>query len=142
MDGPSSNTHIIDLYAQPDDQYSEEGEIKPTLAIPPWFRFLMVGPTIDFALLHNALVTHDNWGLTREVHRYRELDTEYADICIELEQLQVHLDAIQQAWSGCESRLQLARASEQVKQLSNIPHKPQASCSGWKCKSNRCGRPF
>jgi len=139
---PSSSPHIIDLYAQPDDQYDEEGNPKPAATIPLWFHFLMVGPTINFTLLHSALLTHGDWGLTREVHQYCKLDTEYADVCMELEQLQVWLDAIQQACSSCKSRLQLVRASEQVEKLSHIPHKPQANRSGWKRKSNGQGHPF
>jgi len=138
--GPSSAPHIIDLYAQPDDQYSEEAKAKLALEILAWFWFLMVGPAHDFALLHNALVAYDDWGLTREVCQYRNLDTEYMDICVELEQLQVHLDAIQQACLGCESCLQLARTAEQVEKLSNILCKPQANHSGWKHKSNGRGR--
>src|SRR6266850_3455652 len=63
-DGPKAMPHITDLYTQPDDQYNEEGEAKPTLPLPPWFHFLMVGPSVDFALLHNALIDHDDWGLT------------------------------------------------------------------------------
>src|SRR6267142_2694275 len=107
-DGPKSLPHITDLYAQPDDQYNEEGKAKPALPLPPWFCFLMVGPSIDFALLHNALVDHDNWGLTREIHRYHNLNHEFADTCIKLEQMQVNLSTIQQARSASESRLLLA----------------------------------
>jgi len=69
-DGPSTPPHIIDLYMEANDQYDEEGKAKPALPIPVWFRFLMVGPTTDFQVLHNALLAHDNWGLTREIHRY------------------------------------------------------------------------
>src|SRR6266850_7697060 len=140
-DGPKSNPHIAKLYAQPDDQYTEEGDARPALPLPPWFRFLLVGPSHDFALLHNALVDHDNWGLTREVHRYRDLDREFSDLCVKLEQMQVDLDAISQARSSSESRLLLARASEQVDKLKNIPRKAQATRSAWKRKSNGHGRP-
>src|SRR6267142_3784097 len=38
-DGPKSNPHIAELYAQPDDQYTEEGDSRPALPLPPWFRF-------------------------------------------------------------------------------------------------------
>jgi len=141
-DGPSSAPHIIDLYAMPDDQYDEDTNAMPADSLLPWFRFLMVGPTIDFTLLHNALVDHDDWGLTREVHRYRDLNTEYTDICVELEQLQVRLDAISQLRASCESCLILAQAANKVEKLSNILHKPQANCSGWKRKSHGRGRPF
>src|SRR6267142_2961479 len=98
-DGPKSSPHIIDLYAQPKDQYDENGQIKPALPLQLWFRFLLVGPSVDFALLHNALVDHNDWGLTRKIHRYRDLDREFADTCIKLKQLQVDLSAIQQARS-------------------------------------------
>jgi len=108
MDGPKSTPHITDLYAQPNDQYNEEGEAKPALPLPPWFRFLLVGPSVDFALLHNALVDHDDWGLTRKIHHYRDLDHEFADTCIKLEQMQVDLDALSQARSTSESQLLLA----------------------------------
>ena len=102
-DSPKLSPHIIDLYTQPEDQYDENGQIKPTLPLQPWFHFLLVGPSVDFALLHNALVDHDDWGLTREIHRYRDLDRKFTDTCIKLEQLQVDLSAIQQARSASES---------------------------------------
>src|SRR6266850_1509033 len=93
--GPNTMPHIIDLYVQPDDQSNEEGEAKPTLPIPMWFCHLLVGPTADFQLLHNALVIHDDWGLTCKVHHYRDLDTKFANLCVRLEHLQVELDTIQ-----------------------------------------------
>src|SRR6267142_376497 len=104
-DGPKSDPHIIDLYAQPDDQYTEEGDAKPALPLPPWFRFLLVGPSVDFALIHNALVDLNDWGLTCKVHRYRDLDREFTDTCIKLEQMQVDLNAISQARAASETRL-------------------------------------
>src|SRR6267142_1411357 len=140
-DSPSSMLHIIDLYTQPDNQYNEEGEAKPDLPVPGWFHFLMVGPSVNFALLHSTLLIHNNWGLTCEVHHYCDLDHEFTNTCIKLEQLQVDLNAIQQACSTCKSRLQLVRAAEQVEKLKNIPCKPQATCGTWKRKSTRCGHP-
>jgi len=140
-DGPKSNPHIADLYAQADDQYTEEGDTRPTLPLPLWFRFLLVGPSVDFALLHNALIDHDDWGLTREVHRYHDLDRKFSDACVRLEQMQVDLDAISQARSASETHLLLARASEQVDKLENVPRKAQATRSAWKRKSNGRGRP-
>jgi len=131
--------HITDLYAQPDNQYDEEGEVKPALPLPPWFCFLMVGPSVNFALLHNALVDHDDWGLTRKIHHYHNLDREFSDTCIKLKQMQVNLSALQQACSASESRLLLARASEQLKKLENIPRKPQATCGAWKRKTSGRG---
>jgi len=133
--------HITDLYTQPDDQYNEEGRAKPALPLPPWFRFLMVGPSVNFALLHNALVDHDDWGLTHEIHHYRDLDREFADTCIKLKQMQVDLNAIQQARSASESWLLLTRASEQVERLQNIPRKAQATRGAWKHKPSGRGRP-
>src|SRR6266850_2483766 len=138
-DGPKSDPHIIDLYAQPDDQYTEEGDAKPALPLPPWFRFLLVGPSVDFALLHNALVDLDDWGLTREVHHYHNLDREFANTCIKLKQMQIDLNTLSQACTASETRLLLARASEQVEKLKNIPRKPQATRSAWKRKSSGCG---
>jgi len=141
-DGPNTMPHIIDLYAQPNDQYDDEGEAKPTLNIPMWFRHLLVGPTADFQLLHNALVIHDNWGLTHKVHCYHDLDNEFADLCVRLEHLQVKLDTVQQACHSCESHLQLAHAPKQVEKLKNILHKAQASRTAWKHKSSECGHPI
>jgi len=140
-DGPKSSPHIIDLYTQPNNQYDKNGHTKPALPLQPWFRFLLVGPSVDFTLLHNALVDHDDWGLTRKIHRYHDLDREFTNTCIKLEQLQVDLNAIQQAHSASESRLLLARAQEQVEQLENVPRKPQATRRAWKRKSSGHGRP-
>src|SRR6267142_2606477 len=116
-DRPKSNPHIAGLYAQADDQYTEEGDARPALPLPPWFRFLLVGPSVDFALLHNALVDHDDWGLTREVHQYCDLDRKFSDACVKLEQMQVDLNAISQACFASETCLLLVRASEQVDKL-------------------------
>jgi len=101
--GPSTTPHIIDLYVQPDDQYDEGGDAKPALSILMWFHHLLVGPTTDFQLLHNALIIHNDWGLTHEVHCYCDLDTKFADLCVRLEHLQVELDTVQQACHNCES---------------------------------------
>jgi len=139
--GPKSTPHIIDLYAQPDDHYTKDGDPKPTLPLPPWFRFLLVGPSVDFALLHNALIDLDDWGLTCKVHRYCDLNREFSDTCIKLEQMQVDLNALSQARAASETRLLLARASEQVEKLESIPRKPQATCSVWKRKSSGRGHP-
>src|SRR6267142_440423 len=35
-DGPKSDPHIADLYTQPDDQYTEEGDSRPALPLLPW----------------------------------------------------------------------------------------------------------
>jgi len=141
MDGPKSIPHIADLYAQADDQYTKEGDARPALPLPPWFRFLLVGPSVDFALLHNALINHNDWGLTCKVHRYRDLDREFSDACVKLEQMQVDLNMISQARAASETRLLLARASEQVDKLENVPRKTQATHSAWKRKSNGRGHP-
>src|SRR6267142_2373031 len=138
-DGPKSTPHVADLYAQADDQYTEEGDVRPALPLPPWFRFLLVGPSVDFALLHNALVDHDDWGLTCEVHRYHDLDCEFSDACVKLEQMQVDLNTISQACAASETRLLLARASEQVDKLENVPRKAQATHSVWKHKTSGRG---
>src|SRR6267142_2859854 len=138
-DGPKSNPHIANLYAQADDQYTEEGDARPALPLPPWFRFLLVGPSHDFLLLHNALVDHDDWGLTCEVHRYHNLDCEFSDACVKLEQMQVDLNTISQACAASETRLLLARASEQVDKLENVPRKAQATHSVWKHKTSGRG---
>src|SRR6266850_1050072 len=47
-DGPKSNPHITDLYAQPDNQYTEEGDAKPALPLLPWFRFLFISKNQHF----------------------------------------------------------------------------------------------
>jgi len=140
-DGPKSNPHIADLYAQADNQYTEEGDARPALPLPPWFRFLLVGPSVDFTLLHNALVDHDDWGLTHEVHRYCDLDREFSDACVKLKQMQVDLNTISQAHAASETRLLLARASEQVDKLENVPRKAQATRSMWKRKTSGRGHP-
>src|SRR6267142_912118 len=49
-DGPKSTLHIINLYAQPNDQYDEDSQAKPALPLPAWFCFLMVVPSADFAV--------------------------------------------------------------------------------------------
>jgi len=122
--GPNMMPHVINLYTEANNKYNNEGETKPVLPIPAWFCYLLVGPTADFQLLHNALLINDDWSLTWEVHQYHDLNTEYSNLCIKLEHLQVKLDAVQQAHSSCESCLQLMHAPDQVARLKNIPHKP------------------
>src|SRR6267142_1542150 len=46
--GPKSTPHVTDLYAQPDNQYTEEGDAKPALPLLPWFRFLFISKNQHF----------------------------------------------------------------------------------------------
>jgi len=140
--GPSSQPHIINLYAQPNDDYDSNSEAVPALPILAWFQLLIVGPASNFYILHHALLTHNDWGLTYKVNRYHNLNDEYADLAIQLEHLQIELNAIQNACAACKSHLMLTYALEQVETLKNILYKPQATCSVWKHKSTGHGCPF
>ena len=139
--GPNQLPHIIDLYATPDHKYDDEAEPIPALPIPAWFRFLMLGPVADYEILRDMIKAQDDWGLTREIERYRDLDDQAINLANTIESFQHDLCVVQQARAGCESRLILARAAEKVQMLQNLSHKAQATRSGWKRKSTGRGHP-
>jgi hypothetical protein len=132
--GPNQQPFTIDLYAAPD--HSVDSLLEP---LPPWFRHLLTGPGGDFHILQGAVADTEDWGLAREVARYRELDNDVTTVAIKIEEYQRDLDATHARLSSCETRLTLARAAERLATLENIPRKIGALCSGWK-KTSRMPR--
>jgi hypothetical protein len=132
--GPNQQPYTIDLYALPD--YSSDSPLEP---LPAWFRHILTGPRGDFQILQQAVADMDDWGFTREVACYRELDHDIAAVAIKIEEYQCNLDAARARLGNCESRLMLARAAERVSVLENVPRKVGALRSGWK-KTSRMPR--
>jgi hypothetical protein len=135
--GPSDAPFIVDLYAKPDYKFDEEAEPIPAPPMPAWFRRLLVGPTPDFiTLLHTAKEQLD-WGLSREITHYRDLDKEAHALSSDIEVKHAELNAIHQARDAAEARLTLAQAFEKVEALSNLHRQGStAARSAWKKKKN------
>ena len=119
--GANESPYVIDLYAQADTVgHGEENPIEP---LPAWFRALLIGPGSDFIHLQRDIGDLDNWGLAREIARFRELDQEAAELAARVEVLHEELDATRDAHTMSEKRLVLARASQKAAQLENLPKK-------------------
>jgi hypothetical protein len=131
---PNQQPFTIDLYAVPD--YSTDSPLEP---LPAWFRHLLTGPGGDFHVLQGAVADTEDWGLAREIARYRELDNDVTGVAIKIEEYQRDLNAARTRLSSCETRLTLARAAEWLATLENVPRKIGALRSGWK-KHNRMPR--
>jgi hypothetical protein len=128
---PNQQPFTIDLYATPD--HSVDSPLDP---LPPWFRHLLMGPGGDFHVLQGAVADMEDWGLAREIARYRELDNDVTAVAIKIEEYQHNLDAARTRLSSCETRLTLARATERLATLENVPRKIGALRSGWKKTSH------
>jgi hypothetical protein len=131
---PNQQPFTIDLYATPD--HSVDSPLEP---LPPWFRHLLTGPGGDFHVLQGAVADTDDWGLAREIARYRELDNDVTAVAIKIEEYQCDLDAACARLSSCETCLTLAHAAERLATLENVPRKIGALRSGWK-KTSRMPR--
>jgi hypothetical protein len=125
--GPNQQPFTIDLYATLD--YSTDSPLDP---LPAWFRHLLMGPGGDFHVLQGAVADTEDWGLAREIARYRELDNDVTTVAIKIKEYQRDLDAACARLSSCETRLTLARATERLATLENVPRKIRALRSGWK----------
>jgi hypothetical protein len=135
--GPSDVPFIVDLYAKPDYKFDEEAEPIPVPPMPAWFRRLLVGPTPDFVTLLRTSEEQLDWGLSRKITRYRDLDKEAHALSSDIEVKHAELNAIHQARDASEARLTLARAFEKVKVLSNLHRQGgNTMCSAWKKKKN------
>ena len=131
--GPSDTPFIIDLYAKPDYKYDEEAEPIPAPPMPAWFRRLLVGPTTDFVTLLRTAEEQLDWGLSREITRYRDLDKDAHALSSDIEVKHAELNALHQARDTSEARLTLARAFEKVKVLSNLHRQGATQArSAWK----------
>ena len=116
--GPNESPYVIDLYAQADTVgHGEENPIEP---LPAWFRALLIGPASDFVHLQRDIGDLDDWGLAREIARFRELDQEAAELATWVEVLHEELDATRDARTMSEKRLVLTRASQKAAQLENL----------------------
>jgi hypothetical protein len=81
----------------------------------------------------------EDWGLAREITRYRELDNDVTAVAIKIEEYQRDLDAARARLSSCETCLTLARTAERLATLENVPRKIGALRLGWK-KTSRMPR--
>ena len=131
--GPSDAPFIVDLYAQPDYKYDEKAEPIPAPPMPAWFRRLLVGPTTDFVTLLRTSEEQLDWGLSREITRYRDLDKEAHALASDVEVKHAELNALHQARDASEARLTLAWAFEKVEVLSNLHRQGATQArSAWK----------
>ena len=131
--GPSDAPFIIDLYAKPDYKYDEEAEPIPAPPMPAWFRRLLVGPTTDFVTLLRTSEEQLDWGLSREITRYRDLDKEAHALSSDIEVKHAELNVLHQARDASEACLTLARAFEKVEVLSNLHRQGTTQArSAWK----------
>jgi hypothetical protein len=105
--GPNQQPYTIDLYALPD--FSVNSPLEP---LPAWFRHILTGPGGDFQVLQQAVADTDDWGLAREVARYRELDNDIAAVAIRIKEYQRDLDTTRARLGSCETRLMLTCATE------------------------------
>jgi hypothetical protein len=128
---PNQQPFTIDLYAAPD--HSIDSPLEP---LPPWFCHLLTRPGGDFHVLQGAVADTEDWGPTREITRYRELDNDVTAVAIKIEEYQRDLDAAHACLSSCETRLMLARAAERLATLENVPRKVGALRLGWKKTSH------
>jgi hypothetical protein len=119
--GPNEQPHIIDLYVAPD--YSIDS---PITTLPVWFHHLLTGPGGDFHLLQTTVAETDDWGLAREITRYRQIDDNITHLAVKVEEYQRDLEAVQANLTSCESHLMFARAAECVKTLCNVLRKMTA----------------
>ena len=131
--GPSDAPFIIDLYAKPDYKFDEEAEPIPVPPMPAWFRRLLVGPTTDFVTLLRTSEEQLDWGLSREITRYRDLNKEAHALSSDIEVKHAELNALHQARDASEACLTLARAFEKVEVLSNLHRQGATQArSAWK----------
>jgi hypothetical protein len=119
--GPNESPYIIDLYAQADTVgHGEENPIKP---LPAWFHALLIRPSSNFVHLQHNIGDLDDWGLAREIACFCELNQEAAKLATWVEVLHEELNATCDAWTMSEKRLVLARVSQKVARLENLPKK-------------------
>jgi hypothetical protein len=93
--GPNESPYIINLYAQADTV--GHGEENPIELLPAWFRALLIGPSSDFVHLQRDIGDLDDWGLTREIAHFCELDQEAAELAARVNVLHEELDATRNA---------------------------------------------
>ena len=93
---------IVDLYAKPDYKFDEEAEPIPAPPMPAWFCRLLVGPTPDFVTLLRTSEEQLDWGLSREITRYRDLDKEAHALSSDIEVKHAELNALHQARDASE----------------------------------------
>ena len=137
--GPNESPYVINLYAQAD--MVGHGKENPIKLLPAWFRTLLIGPSSDFVHLQCNISDLDDWGLAMEITRFCELDQEATKLAAQVDVLHEELNATRDARTMSEKRLVLARASQKVAQLENLPKKVSMLSTYSCCKNdNRRGR--
>jgi hypothetical protein len=98
---------------------------------------MLTAPRGHFHVLQTTVADTDDWGLVREIMRYREIDDDVTHLTVKIKEYQWDLEAARASLTSYESRLILARAAEHVEPLHNIPRKMTVVHSGW--KRSDCG---
>ena len=90
------------------------GKENPIRLLPTWFCTLLIRPSSDFVHLQRDIGDLDNWGLAREIARFRELDQEATELAAQVNILYEELDVTPNTQTMSEKRLVLACTAQKV----------------------------
>jgi hypothetical protein len=78
---------VTEVYASPVP--GQEDVMGPVHSLPEWLWLLLTGPTAHYGMLLKHVEVTNDWGVVREVLRFRQLEHHLCDLCLRI----THLEA-------------------------------------------------
>jgi hypothetical protein len=111
-EGIKDMPYIVELYAP--RHRSSRDVIFP---MPNWLDRSLRGNSELFQVVSAQVEGLDNWGLTREIHRYRDLDTHIYEVRRKMEELETSLTLLKGQQVHCRHRLNEAHIVDRLPNL-------------------------
>jgi hypothetical protein len=96
---------VTEVYASPVSGQADV--IGPIYAMPGWLWELLTGPAAQYSTLLKHIEVTNNWGVVREVLRFRQLEHHLSDLRLQITHHEAELKGVSQAQATSKGRLEL-----------------------------------
>jgi hypothetical protein len=105
----------------------QEDVMGPVHAMPGWLWSLLTGPTAHYGMLLKHVEVTNDWGVVREVLRFRQLEHHLSDLRLQIAHHEAEFRGVSQAQAASKGHLELAHIDYYASDLWVLSSKPRAS---------------
>ena len=120
-EGVEDMPYIIELYAP---RYRSSQDV--VFPMPNWLDLSLRGNSDLFQVVSAQVEGLDDWGLTCEIHRYRDLDTRIYEVRRKMEELETSLALLKGQQVHCRHRLDEAHIIDRLPNLEMLARNSEA----------------
>jgi hypothetical protein len=122
---PGQTPFVMEVYASP--VAGQEDVMRPIHAMLGWLRSLLTGPAAHYSTLLKHVEVTNNWGVVREVLRFRQLEHHLSDLCLRIAHHEAEFRGVSQAQAASKGWLELAHIDYYVSDLCVLSTEPRGA---------------